>query len=448
MDSSRGSRTSSARSGVGGGGGRGGGGSARPESAAESSHSPVTASAAADSRRADIARLLTKLKNVPNRDVLEEQWDKWLASRKIRLPHRFNAEQRVQLRKFFQVMDADHGGTIELDELEGPLLSTGMVINHAELQALVDSISSSDEITFWEFVEAFRPKPGGAKNATAEAASTAPPKPDMKRLRVLLATAEHESLAEAFARDRREDRLSDAEEEVLGIYTRRAEGVVRQRQRERGLTNALYWYERLNKGIGGGDGKASAEDAPPSARDLALARAAEERRAAAAALKVESHLSLNTRIGLHRRRFLLSTIMQEKDRFVGKRADLNSAMRAADARADAEESAALRAALKRLEAFHGRRRERLDATKVVVQKEQASFREGGGGEEEEGGGCGSGDEDESEDEPLPWTDPEKVAAESALLAARLPRFQTLLGNCQRLIAAAEASAAAKNNAEE
>lgn len=428
------SRPDSGRSGVGGGGG----GDARPPSAlsgAESSRTPGGGgSSSANTRKAALAKLMSKLKNVPNREALEEQWDKWLASRKINLPHRLNAEQRLQLRKFFQVMDADHGGTIELDELEGPLLSTGMVINHAELQALVDSISSSDEITFWEFVEAFRPKPGAA----AAAAASGPPKPDMKKLRVLLATAEHESLTEAFSRDHREDGLSDAEEPVIGLYTRRAEQVVRQKQRERGIANALYWYQRLNLGIGGGKG--AAEDAPPSARDLALARAAEERRAAAAALKVESHLTLNTRIGLHRRRFLLATIMQEKDRYVGKRADLVAAMRAADARADAEESGVLRAALKRLEALHGRRKERLDATKVVVLKERKGA--GGGGDDDDDGG-GSGGDDESEDEPLPWQDEERIAAESELLKSRLPRFEALLGNCQRLIAAAEASAAAK-----
>jgi hypothetical protein len=432
-------------SGRGGGGGSGGDGPRPPSAVSGGAATSRTGGAAssANPRKAALDKLLNKLKNVPNREALEEQWDKWLASRKIKLPRRFNAEQRSQLRKFFQVMDADHGGTIELDELEGPLLSTGMVINHAELQALVDSISSSDEITFWEFLEAFRPKPGGAPSAAA-AAGGGPPKPDMKKLRVLLATAEHESLAEAFARDHREDGLSDAEEEVIGLYTRRAEGVVRHTQRERGATNALFWYERLNKGLGGGGGAGSAADAPPTARDLALARAAEERRAAAAAVKVESHLTLNTRIGLHRRRFLLATIMQEKDRFVSKRADLTAALRGADARTDAEESAALRAALKRLEALHGRRKERLEATKVVVLKERGAFAgsEGGGsgGEEEE--------EEEEEDEPMPWMDEEKLAAEGERLKARLPRFETLLSNCQRLIAAAEASAAAKESAAE
>jgi hypothetical protein len=71
----------------------------------------------AAARRAAIAASLAPLKDVKNREVLEAQWDAWLASRKVRPPTRFDAEQRRQLLKFFQVMDADGGGTIDADEL-------------------------------------------------------------------------------------------------------------------------------------------------------------------------------------------------------------------------------------------------------------------------------------------------------------------------------------------
>ena len=55
-----------------------------------------------------------------NREQLEHQWDKWLALHKAHAPMRFDAEQRRDLRKFFQVMDADSGGSIDVSELESP----------------------------------------------------------------------------------------------------------------------------------------------------------------------------------------------------------------------------------------------------------------------------------------------------------------------------------------
>jgi hypothetical protein len=127
-----------------------------------------------------------------------------------------------------QLLDADGGGTIDVTELEGPLLSTGMVTNHRELEALMERIATGGgEITFWEFLEAFKPPKPGVKLKEGE--------PDMKRLRCLLATAEHETLPEAFARDNAEDGLSDAEGGVIDLYVARAEGHVRTRQRAAGV---------------------------------------------------------------------------------------------------------------------------------------------------------------------------------------------------------------------
>jgi hypothetical protein len=68
-------------------------------------------------RLAEIKAKLAHLKDVPNRDVLESQWDQWLSVRKIHPPTRLDAAQRRQLLKFFQIMDADGGGTIDAEEL-------------------------------------------------------------------------------------------------------------------------------------------------------------------------------------------------------------------------------------------------------------------------------------------------------------------------------------------
>jgi Ca2+-binding EF-hand superfamily protein len=377
-----------------------------------------------------------------NRDVLEEQWDKYYASRKLDLPQRFNRDQRAQLRKFFQVMDADGGGTIDVTELEGPLLSTGMVLNHRELDDLMARIATGGgEITFWEFVEAFRPKKPGEELKPGE--------PDMKKLRYLLATAEHESLAEAFKRDHDEDGLSDAEEPVISLYAQRAEKIVRDRQRECGIKGGSeFWYDRLYKGYklepaaGGGSGGGGGGDGhgTMTEQEVQEAREAAERAAAAAALRKDSHLTLNTRIGLHRRRFLMATVMQEKDRYLSKRADLLGAQRAAEHRHDAEEVGRIKTALKKVEAMHAKRVERLEATRIVVSNEREGFREqaedgssggggGGGGEEKEE----EEEEEESEDELMPWEDPGKLQVETKLLEERLPRFNSLLINLQRCV---------------
>jgi len=86
-------------------------------SASESAAAEATPAERAAAKRQAIAASLAPLKDVANRDVLEAQWDAWLASRKVRPPTRFDAEQRRQLLKFFQVMDADGGGTIDAEEL-------------------------------------------------------------------------------------------------------------------------------------------------------------------------------------------------------------------------------------------------------------------------------------------------------------------------------------------
>ena len=68
-------------------------------------------------RNNQIKASIAHLKDVPNRDVLESQWDQWLAVRNMHPPTRLDAAQRRQLLKFFQIMDADGGGTIDAEEL-------------------------------------------------------------------------------------------------------------------------------------------------------------------------------------------------------------------------------------------------------------------------------------------------------------------------------------------
>lgn len=84
----------------------------------------------------------------------------------------------------------------------------------------------------------------------------------------------------------------------------------------------------------------------------------------------KAQLNMATKIGIHRRRFLLATIMQEKERYAVKRADLLSHLRQADLQHDAVEASAIREALRQLDSAHSRRVERLAATALVISKER------------------------------------------------------------------------------
>jgi hypothetical protein len=338
-----------------------------------------------------------------------------------------------------------------------------MVANHRELQMLMDRINSSGqgEITFWEFCAAFKPrKPGAPPAQTA----------DMDKLRLLLATVEHETLTAAFARDHEEDGLSDAEEPAITMYAQRAENNVREAHRAMGDAGAAErWYERMAKGgssVAPASYGASAKTLSRGA--LAARRKIRNERAREKALAQESHLSLMTRIGLHRRRFLLTSIMQEKERHIAKGADLIGALHAAETSGDHVAAKILHSSLNALHQRHTKRIDRLAATAVVVEKEREVARktaageidsddedDGDGDDEEEEkdkkskGGDASGDggdEEKKSSQTGPLLDEDgdpiltPLAIEIQRTDMRMPFLNELIKNCQRVIMAAEASA--------
>jgi len=265
-----------------------------------------------------------------------------------------------------------------------------MVANHRELQLLMDRINSSGqgEITFWEFIAAFKPPKEGAPPAQTA---------DMKKLRLLLATVEHETLTAAFSRDHAEDGLSDAEAPAIALYASRAEGRVRAAQRAAGDARAAErWFERMAKG--GSSVAPGGAVGGPSKTAAASARAAAERRRTEAALARESHLTLNTRIGLHRRRFLLTSIMQEKERHISKGADLLAALHAAEVRGDLAATTTLHKALGALNQTHNKRIDRLAATALVVDKEREAARKIAAGEVSDSDDDGDDEGGEEEEE--------------------------------------------------
>ena len=93
------------------------------------------------------------------RELLDDEIDKWLGIHETRPKWYFNRFQRLELKKFFKLLDIDGSGEIDISELEGPLLSTGLVYNQATLEALVKRIDKdhSGEIDYYEFLDAFKP---------------------------------------------------------------------------------------------------------------------------------------------------------------------------------------------------------------------------------------------------------------------------------------------------
>ena len=67
----------------------------------------------------------------------------------------FNDHERKELRKYFNALDTDGSGRIEMVELEEPLIALGLVSTRAEVQRLFDEVDKdkTGEIEFNEFLE-------------------------------------------------------------------------------------------------------------------------------------------------------------------------------------------------------------------------------------------------------------------------------------------------------
>ena len=75
-------------------------------------------------------------------DELEQQSREWMARRDLKPAFAFTRAQRQELKKWFDFLDADHSGEIDLEELEDPLLSTGIASSRKELEALLARVDS------------------------------------------------------------------------------------------------------------------------------------------------------------------------------------------------------------------------------------------------------------------------------------------------------------------
>ena len=78
--------------------------------------------------------------------------EKWLNRRQLHLNQVFTMSQRRELKKWFMSLDKDGSGEITIDELEGPLLATGLARSSDEVKNIFNSVDKdgSGEIGFKE----------------------------------------------------------------------------------------------------------------------------------------------------------------------------------------------------------------------------------------------------------------------------------------------------------
>ena len=97
-------------------------------------------------------------------DIKRER--KWLYSRGKGHVLDFTEKEIQRLRECFMELDEDHGGSIGLDELEGPLIGLGIAQTRDEVEDMIMSVDDDGEIQFEEFLEIV--KGGGSSSDTVK----------------------------------------------------------------------------------------------------------------------------------------------------------------------------------------------------------------------------------------------------------------------------------------
>eukprot|EP00854_Cymbomonas_tetramitiformis_P027159 gene27159-33425_t len=92
----------------------------------------------------------------------EEVERTWMETRnKVRGFH-YTVQEKKALKKWFETMDADGSGEISVEELEDPLISTGIAQNREDVRYIISTVDDdgSGEVGFEEFLKMLTPKTG------------------------------------------------------------------------------------------------------------------------------------------------------------------------------------------------------------------------------------------------------------------------------------------------
>eukprot|EP00753_Platysulcus_tardus_P005218 PLAT13003.1.p1 GENE.PLAT13003.1~~PLAT13003.1.p1 ORF type:complete len:576 (-),score=184.30 PLAT13003.1:111-1778(-) len=99
----------------------------------------------------------------------ERAWQdrKWLKLRGRQSRMDFTRSERLELKRWFDTLDADGSGEISLEELMDPLLSIGAATSMEDLQKLIQDVDTSGngEIDFEEFITALQPSGSTSERA-------------------------------------------------------------------------------------------------------------------------------------------------------------------------------------------------------------------------------------------------------------------------------------------
>jgi len=84
--------------------------------------------------------------------VIDER--KWLKSRKKNQYIDFDDRERTELKKYFDALDQDDGGSIGLHELADPMIALGLAESHKEVEDLLKTVDGdgNGDIDFEEFL--------------------------------------------------------------------------------------------------------------------------------------------------------------------------------------------------------------------------------------------------------------------------------------------------------
>ncbi|GMH46485.1 hypothetical protein TrRE_jg305, partial [Triparma retinervis] len=93
-------------------------------------------------------------------EIRDADTEKYLLKRKAFPEFRWTVKQKRALRKWFDHLDEDKSGEVDVDELADPLLSTGIASTIKEVQELIRVVDKDDsgEIGFEEFLKVMQPK--------------------------------------------------------------------------------------------------------------------------------------------------------------------------------------------------------------------------------------------------------------------------------------------------
>ena len=140
------------------------------ENGGEAHRSRVRAAMQRKKARAEHKKWLARVERAQRLQDRENSARAYLMRRGMQRGSDFSAGERQELRKWFDILDADAGGDIDIAELAAPLLSTGIAQSLPEVRKIIEAnaIEVGGGIDFESFQRMLKVKPRGNGSASDE----------------------------------------------------------------------------------------------------------------------------------------------------------------------------------------------------------------------------------------------------------------------------------------